>query len=195
MDTATRTGDSGWFRWWPEHVALFKRAIAGTFDYAGRSRRTEVAIVWIVGALVLGVASGFTGLLQSPNDRLAHLGLSVGAMLPVFALFVRRLHDQDRSGWWVLLLVLFTILSVYQRLETTLLTPLPELASRLPALPDWINVIGVALWLPMMAFTIAPGTEGPNRYGADPRRSIHPEQLRAGDQQDEAKGAQDPLLR
>jgi uncharacterized membrane protein YhaH (DUF805 family) len=174
---------------------MLKRAIVGTFDYSGRSQRTEVAIVWIVGALALGVVSGFSGLLESPNDRLAHLALSIGAMVPVFCLFARRMHDQDRSGWWVLLLVLFTMLSIYQRLEATLLTPPPELASRLPALPGWVDVIGVALWLPMMVFTIAPGTDGPNRFGPDPRRSIHPEQLRARDQQDEAERTQDPLLR
>ncbi len=194
MGDVRGTTDNGWFRWWPEHIAMLKRAIVGTFDYSGRSQRTEVAIVWIVGALALGVVSGFTGLLESPNDRLAHLALSIGAMLPVFSLFARRMHDQDRSGWWVLLLVLFTMLSIYQRLEATLLTPPPELASRLPSLPGWVDVIGVALWLPMMVFTIAPGTEGPNRFGPDPRSSIDPEQLRARDQQDEAERAQNPLL-
>lgn len=194
MGTVTRTGDSGWFRWWPEHVALFKRSIVGTFDYTGRSRRTEVAILWIATMLTTSVASGFTDFLIFPQDLLAQVVLSVGLMLPSFALFVCRLHDQDRSGWWGLLLVLFTMLSIYQTLERTLLTPPPELAHRLPALPAWFIVIGFSIWLLIMTFVIAPGTDGPNRYGPDPRSSIDPEQLRAGDQQDEAEGAQDPLL-
>ncbi len=174
---------------------MFKRSIIGTFDYTGRSRRTEVAILWIATMLTTSVASGFTDFLIFPQDLLAQVVLSVGLMLPSFALFVRRLHDQDRSGWWGLLLVLFTMLSIYQTLERTLLTPPPELAHRLPALPAWVMVIGFSIWLLVMTFVIAPGTEGPNRFGPDPRRSINPEQLRAGDQQDEAEGAQDPLLR
>lgn len=195
MDDVKGTTDSGWFSWWPEHVALLKRAIVGTFDYRGRSRRTEVAVLWIASMLILGVASGFTGLLPFPNDALVQLAVSLLLMLPFFAQFVRRLHDQDRTGWWALLLLLFTMLSIYQRLEFSLLTPPPDLAHRLPAIPGWVLGSGFATWLATMVFILAPGTQGPNRFGPDPRRSIHPEQLGAGHQQDDPESAQDRPLR
>lgn len=186
--------DGAWFRWWPDHVALLKQSIVGTFNYKGRSRRTEVAMLWVATALTMSVASGFTRPLGFPGDLLAQLVIALGLLLPCFALLVRRLHDQDRSGWWASLLLPFTALSIYQRLEFTLLTPPPELAHRLPALPGWIIVIGLPIWLLLMTFILAPGTDGPNRFGPDPRSSIHSEQLGARDQQDEAEGAQDPLL-
>ena len=83
----------------------FPTAIEACFrkyvDFNGRASRSEfwyfflfAAIVGLV-ALVLDEASGSDGLWYA----LAVLGL----LLPNLAVQVRRLHDTDRSGWWVLI--------------------------------------------------------------------------------------------
>ena len=81
----------------------FRRA----FDFRGRARRKEWALfvllqlVVVFGALVFGFR-----LLPDDNmgDELLGLPLAYVAVfgLPMLALQVRRLHDSDKSGWWVL---------------------------------------------------------------------------------------------
>jgi uncharacterized membrane protein YhaH (DUF805 family) len=86
-------------------------------DFNGRARRTEFwmfvlfnAIAYVVLALVdvlIGtasfVASG-TGF-QFGGGLLSGL-YSLGVLIPSIAVAVRRLHDTDRTGWWVLLWII-----------------------------------------------------------------------------------------
>lgn len=153
----------------PAHVALVARTLRGTFDFRGRSRRTELLVYWIAAAIAASLTGYVTDWLAFPANRLASLAVTLLLILPCFALFIRRLHDQERTGRWALLLPAFVALSIYQALEFALLTPPPELAHRLPAMPWWVDVIGLAIWAVVMLFTIAPGTDGANRYGPDPR--------------------------
>lgn len=82
-----------------------------TFDYRGRSRRREywLFVVWqvpvVLALLMLGVnvfpkEDGLDVLLGAPLVYAAVFGL------PMLALQVRRLHDQDKSGWWLLVTLL-----------------------------------------------------------------------------------------
>jgi uncharacterized membrane protein YhaH (DUF805 family) len=81
-------------------------------DFSGRAPRAEywwfVLFVWgglvllgFFGAMMLGAASGpdaFVGFFMVPVV-IAVLAL----FIPNLAVQVRRLHDQDRSGWMILL--------------------------------------------------------------------------------------------
>ena len=87
------------------------------FDFAGRSRRKEywmfVLLFVIVYAVGLGlmVSGGFAfdeGTQAEPGIGFilgaAIMGIFVlGSIIPAIAVQVRRFHDQDRSGWFVLL--------------------------------------------------------------------------------------------
>ena len=89
-------------------------------DFQGRSRRKEYwmffllmmicyAVILIVGGTIAGFGSTTT------NDPNAIAGMFAGPVFILFALFalavlipsiavqVRRFHDQDKSGWFVLL--------------------------------------------------------------------------------------------
>ncbi|MBA0446642.1 DUF805 domain-containing protein [Stenotrophomonas maltophilia] len=79
-------------------------------QFNGRASRSEfwwfqlfIAIVSIP-LYVLGFIAGYT---DSQALALASTGLSVVMwlifVLPTLAVTVRRLHDTDRSGWWLLL--------------------------------------------------------------------------------------------
>jgi uncharacterized membrane protein YhaH (DUF805 family) len=72
--------------------------------FSGRSVRSEYWY-WTLFALLAGLASGlvdgaiFGG--PGPINGLVSLAL----FLPGLAVSVRRLHDLDRSGWWLLLIL------------------------------------------------------------------------------------------
>jgi len=82
-------------------------------DFNGRARRTEFwmfvlfsaiasAILGLVDSLIgtaRFIASG--GYFYSPGVLGLIYGLAV--LVPTIAVGVRRLHDADKSGWWVLL--------------------------------------------------------------------------------------------
>lgn len=77
-------------------------------DFSGRSRRKEywmfllgVVIVAIVLS-VMEAAMGMNGMVAGVYGPLTTL-LVLGLIIPGIAVQVRRFHDQDKSGWFVLL--------------------------------------------------------------------------------------------
>ena len=77
-------------------------------DFAGRSRRKEYWMFLlgvIIAAIILGIIEGILGLsgmvggVYGPLTTLFLLAIIV----PSIAVQVRRFHDQDKSGWFVLI--------------------------------------------------------------------------------------------
>ena len=83
-------------------------------DFAGRATRTEfcmfTAPLLVLYAAISILATGklvdltdpSTGFLGDAAARLAILLLGSASVVPYLALQVRRFHDQNRSGWLVL---------------------------------------------------------------------------------------------
>ncbi|MDO7840897.1 DUF805 domain-containing protein [Sphingomonas immobilis] len=84
-------------------------------DFEGRSRRTEywmfVLGIFIV-SIVIGVIAGILGAILGGGEggggaMVVVFGLfgifALGLIVPSIAVQVRRFHDQDKSGWFVLL--------------------------------------------------------------------------------------------
>lgn len=78
-------------------------------DFKGRTSRRDFWIFtgivialwvvgWIVGAAILP-SNRPTG--ASGGDLLSRI-VMLGHLLPIYAIQARRLHDVDRSGWWML---------------------------------------------------------------------------------------------
>ena len=95
------------------------------------------------------------------------LGLAYLALvIPMIAVGVRRLHDTDRSGWW--LLAPFApyavgIALLFSRGFT------PGMSGMFAFGPAMIfMLIGFVLAIVVFIFTVLPGTKGPNRFGPDP---------------------------
>jgi uncharacterized membrane protein YhaH (DUF805 family) len=81
------------------------------FDFAGRSRRREFFIFYgeFFAAIFLTVFI-FSGQIDSNSFDRMPVAVQTGfgvlvfiAMIPGLSLQVRRLHDQNRSGWWIFL--------------------------------------------------------------------------------------------
>ncbi|WP_409422662.1 DUF805 domain-containing protein [Pseudaeromonas sp. ZJS20] len=68
--------------------------------FSGRARRTEYwmfTLFNIIFSIVAGVLDVVLGL------GFINLIYTLAVLLPAIAVGVRRLHDTDRSGWWMLI--------------------------------------------------------------------------------------------
>jgi uncharacterized membrane protein YhaH (DUF805 family) len=99
------------------YVQVFKRA----FDFTGRSRRREFWLFVLVNLVVTAVLTALDTLLglggvttlTGPGYAFTYLapGLlgsiyNVVVLIPNIAVSIRRLHDTDRSGWWLFIALL-----------------------------------------------------------------------------------------
>lgn len=69
--------------------------------FNGRARRTEYwmfVLFNIIISFVLGFVEGLVG-----GPGVIGLLYSLAVLIPGIAVSVRRLHDTDRSGWWLLI--------------------------------------------------------------------------------------------
>jgi len=75
--------------------------------FNGRARRMEYWMFFLFNLIIsiaLGVVDGMLGTINMQYG-IGMLGLvyALAVLLPSLAVTIRRLHDTDRSGWWVLI--------------------------------------------------------------------------------------------
>lgn len=78
-----------------------------TFDFEGRSTRTEY-FVFVIGSAVLGLPMVFLDVALEMYSPYYGMGPLMALFLflmfpPSLSLHVRRLHDAGFSGWWFLI--------------------------------------------------------------------------------------------
>ena len=86
-------------------------------DFQGRSKRTEFWLFYLfitIATIISTIIDIWIGLF----DHTAGIGLlsgvfSLAVITPSIAVGVRRLHDIDRSGWWLLLSIIPAIGSIW----------------------------------------------------------------------------------
>ena len=75
--------------------------------FSGRAQRAEYwyfVLFYLLISIALAVIDGITGSFDAEAGMGLLGGIFVLAMLiPSLAVSVRRLHDTDRSGWWLLI--------------------------------------------------------------------------------------------
>lgn len=110
------------------------------------------------GARYTGAGAGFRGGLLT--------GLfSLAVLVPNIAVQVRRLHDVNRTGWWLLLPVIPYIVGA-----ACMLAGMFAGAVGLAAAGGAIMVVGLISALVLLVWFCLDGTRGPNRFGEDPKR-------------------------
>jgi uncharacterized membrane protein YhaH (DUF805 family) len=157
-------------------------------DFSGRSRRMEfwmwqlfqliVYIVVVVLAMMLG--GGAMMMMGSGNDPSTMLAAGgammivlllygvycLAVLIPSIAVAVRRLHDTNRTGWWVLApLAPYLVMIVLGMMAMGS----PENAGVIGIVVLLCMLAVLALALMLLIFYVLEGTKGPNQYGPDPK--------------------------
>ncbi len=90
----------------------FQEAIKSVYtnyaNFAGRAVRSEYwywMLFYFIVVVVLQILAAVMGSRESPSILVASIFAiwSLGSLIPALAVTVRRLHDTDRSGWFILL--------------------------------------------------------------------------------------------
>ena len=130
-------------------------------QFDGRSRRKEYwmyVLLLIVVGIVVGIVESILGLtgMVGPYGPISALFM-LATLVPSLAVGVRRLHDTNRSGWWLLVgygpFILYLCLMLAGMLQIAMIVAL-------------VALIG---FIVLLVFMVLEGTKGPNQYGPDPK--------------------------
>jgi uncharacterized membrane protein YhaH (DUF805 family) len=155
-------------------------------EFSGRSRRMEYWMFQLfmflvyIALMVLMMAVGGGGLMMAGGDpnAAAAAGGAVMIIFGIYALFglvmfipslavsVRRLHDTNRSGWWILAPLSGYVIMLVGTVMAAGSPDNPGLGGVL-AMVGLVAVIGLGITL--LVFMFLEGTRGPNQYGPDPK--------------------------
>lgn len=157
-------------------------------DFSGRSRRMEfwmwqlfqiiVYIIFVV--LVMALGGGAMMMMGSGADATSAMAAggivliltlvygvyALAVLIPSIAVAVRRLHDTNRTGWWVLAPVAPYLLMI---VAGGMVASSPDSAGAAGVLVLVSMVAVLALALVLLVFYLLDGTPGPNDYGPDPK--------------------------
>ncbi|MBA8833707.1 uncharacterized membrane protein YhaH (DUF805 family) [Rhizobium leguminosarum] len=121
--------------------------------FSGRASRSEywwfmlfyglALLALIIPAFVLAFAFSGGGAVSPIHYTVVIWLLFILAIfLPLISLQVRRFHDRNISGWWYLALFIGC----------------------------YVPYVGLLAGVAIFVVSVLPGTEGPNKFGADPLR-------------------------
>lgn len=165
---------------------------ANMFDFSGRARRAEywwfILFTFLVSFLLQGAAvfwiatqPDLAARMDDPAAAqllakeieaffwqwsLVYFGVMLfGYWIPYLAVTVRRLHDTDRSGWWMFKPILVGIAAA---IVLFVLAVLLGGNQGSPALALMAATAPSAAMIWFLVVLCLPGTSGPNRFGPDP---------------------------
>ncbi len=83
----------------------YLKVLRNYVGFGGRARRKEYwmfILINLIVAIGIGVVEGVVGLADAGYGPVSLLYM-LGVLLPSVAVAFRRLHDIEKSGWWVLI--------------------------------------------------------------------------------------------
>ena len=145
-------------------------------DFSGRAPRAEYwwyALALIVAFVVLGIVEGILGIHHMIFYSYGPLSalLWLATIVPSIAVGVRRLHDTNRSGWWVLLPIIPYCLAFILGGAAMMGAAAGGSAVGMMAgagIAGIFLLIGFICALVLLVFMVLPSTPGDNRYGPNP---------------------------
>lgn len=82
-------------------VEAYKRFLRNYTNFSGRSTRSDYWYVFLANLLIgfgIGFIGGFFGIGEITSTISSIYSLAI--LIPGIAVFVRRMHDINKSGWW-----------------------------------------------------------------------------------------------
>ena len=96
----------------------FGEAISTCFKkyatFSGRASRSEYWWFWLFNFIVSCVAIGID---QAMGAEVVSTIISLGLLLPNLGVAIRRYHDSNHSGWWLLCPIVNIVLLFYASTE------------------------------------------------------------------------------
>ena len=159
-------------------------------DFSGRSRRMEfwmwVLFQFIIGfafLVVMMIVGGAAAMSGDPTQMMAMGGIvlvlylllalmGLAFFIPNLAVTVRRLHDTDRSGWWIMLYwgPYLLILVAGFVAGAGMSAGNPDIGGMAGGLIGLVAMLGWFVGcIVLLVFMFLEGTRGPNQYGPDPK--------------------------
>jgi len=156
-------------------------------EFSGRSRRMEywmwvlfqflIGMAVIVLMMILGggamMAGGDVNAMAAAGGGIVilwglYMLMALAFIIPNIAVTIRRLHDTDRSGWWILMPLIPYVLAFVSMIGGAASGTQGGMATG--------GIIGIVAMLAYLAalitllvFMFLEGTRGPNRFGPDPK--------------------------
>lgn len=133
-------------------------------QFSGRAPRAEYWWFYLATFIADRVLN-FVEKQASAGDSLSGL-FALAVLVPWIAVTIRRLHDTGRTGWWLLIFIVplagFVGLAVQAGFAGS------DVIEDNPVAFFGLVALTVIAGFTLFIFTVLQGTDGPNRYGADP---------------------------
>jgi uncharacterized membrane protein YhaH (DUF805 family) len=134
-------------------------------DFSGRASRPEYwwfVLGLIVTYIVISIVESILGINRMIGGVYGPLMvlLWLATIVPQISVGVRRLHDTNRSGWWLLLPLIPYCLAFILGGSAMLSGSITGLG-----VAGIFLMIGAVCAIVLLVFMILPGTPGDNRYG------------------------------
>lgn len=140
--------------------------------FQGRAIRSEYWY-FVLFAILASIPAAILDAIVAPSQRNGPFSalLSLALFLPSLSVSVRRLHDINRSGWWIGGLYIYTACAILLAIVVLAGGGVTN-ASGLHAFLLVLLLAGfVGYAILLLVFALLKGTDGPNQYGADPLQS------------------------
>lgn len=134
-------------------------------EFSGRAPRAEYWYFYLM-TIIVGIVAAFIDLAIGSSGIVRAI-VNLALFLPFLAVSVRRLHDTNRSGWWLLgVFAAFLVIGVVIGIGLIGV----NFASGAAAIVGLIafGILAFAAAITFVVFMATPGTQGQNDYGPDP---------------------------
>jgi uncharacterized membrane protein YhaH (DUF805 family) len=151
------------------------------FSFRGRIGRKVFWLGYIVPLIIASIVAGaldaslglaaYRGEMAMPADAAQFSPISSLVSLlsiwPSLAGTIKRLHDRDRSGWWIGGFYLLSAIFGSVAFMMAMMNPESAAAVGMPIMVGGIVMLAYVIWL-LVETGFLRGTVGPNRFGPDP---------------------------
>jgi uncharacterized membrane protein YhaH (DUF805 family) len=152
------------------------------FSFTGRINRAKYWLGILILFVALFAVSAVAFLIMWAVRDQYVLNIVLGVAFQIvgiwasLGLYIKRLHDRDKSGWWLLLfygapfglmLATFYWFGMFALMSNPNMPPDPNQIAAGPIIIATLAGMGIALW-GFVEIACLRGTEGPNRFGPDP---------------------------
>jgi len=153
------------------YVGVLKKYVV----FTGRARRKEYWMFVLFNIIVI-IAIVIVEIFADIQFGLLSWIYFAAVFLPNLAVSVRRLHDTNRSGWFIILYLIPLIGNIVSPIfldiiKEAQLTQLITEKVYLTILLSWLSFLIILLIMSIifLIFTVQEGTSGDNKYGPDPK--------------------------